>query len=129
MKKFVCAAVCTVMFVGVAMAADLQVVITKVDGDKVTYYKWDSDAKKKTGDAITSSVAKDVKVNWGMKKKGDVTAGDEIKDWNKADNKDSPFSSIDADKGVRSQITIPDSGDNKDKITAILAFKGKKAAN
>jgi hypothetical protein len=120
MKRFVTAAVCTFALVGVTMAADLQVVITKVDGSKVTYFKVDPDTKKKGDKEETATLSDKVKVNWGTKKKADITVGDEIKDWTKAD--DSPFTKIDAAKGVRAQITTDDSG----KITAILAFKGKK---
>jgi hypothetical protein len=122
MKKFVLAAFCTVALVGLAMAEDLNVLITGIDKDgKVSYIK----GKKKGEDGTkeTGMLAAKVKVAKGVK--GDdkkYTAGDDIADGVKSDT----FTKASADAPVSAIITIADDGADKGKITQILVKGGKK---
>jgi hypothetical protein len=124
LRKFVCAAVIVVIGMSVAMAEDIQAIISKVDGNKVTFKK----AGKKgasDGDDMTYTVKADAKITKGVynadTKKLD--AGDAIADGLKSDT----FTKI-GEKGLRAVITTDDSKN----ITAItVGGKGgkKKAQN
>lgn len=129
-RRFVCAAIVTCVTLGIAMADEFNAVVTKVDGDKVTFHKtkFDKDAKKavKDGDSMTLTVAKDAKVakgkgggKGGGKK---IEVGDPIEDG----LKNEIFTKI-TEKGVNTRLTTSD--DNKS-ITQILVTGGgkKKAA-
>jgi hypothetical protein len=121
LRKVVGAAVILVLFVGVAFAEEIQAVITKVDGNKVTFAP--TKGKGKKGDEQTLPVATGVKVVKGKfnKETKTVEAGDAIADG----IKDKVFSDI-SEKGVRALI-VTDS-DNK-KITEIRVLRGGKKKN
>jgi len=74
MKKFVCAAVVTVMTFCLAQADEFLAVITKVNGDKVTYKKatFNKDDKKmEYGAETTGTAGSTVKVSKGKFNKED----------------------------------------------------------
>jgi hypothetical protein len=70
-RRFVCAAVLTLVTCGVALADEFTAIITKVEGNKVTYHpaKFDPDTKKfeKSGVARPLEAAANVKVVKGGK--------------------------------------------------------------
>ena|ERR1022692_3761627 len=119
LRKFVCAAVIVVIGLSVAMADEFGAIITKVDGNKITFKK----AKKgEVGDEMTLPVTADAKIMKGKfnadtkKLEPDVAIDNGLKN--------EMFSTI-GDKGVAATITTD--ADNK-KITAITTGKkgGKK---
>ncbi len=119
LRRFVCAAVILGFGLGVAMADEFRAIISKVDGNKVTFTKF---KKGEKGDETTLPVTKDAKItkgkfNMDTKK---VDAGDPIENGLKND----VFTKI-GEKGQFASITTD--ADNKN-ITAIstIAFKGKK---
>lgn len=79
MRKFVCAAVVTLVTFGVAMAEEFAGIITKVEDGKVTFFKFDFKAKEK-GEETTLPAATDIKVVKGKFNKEDmkIDAGDKI---------------------------------------------------
>lgn len=118
-RKLACAAVLVVCSVGLVMAEDFGLRITKIEGDKITGIKG---AKKDVkGTEVTLTVAKDVKVAKGtFKKDGDkfkVEVGDDIEGGLKSD----AFSKI-GKKGINARVTTNDSGT----ITQIVILGGKK---
>lgn len=123
LRKFVCAAVLGVFCLGVAFADEFSAIITKVEGNKITFAKTKRVGKKfEKEDEQTLPVVKDVKVvtakrNRETKK---VEAGDALE----GGLKNKRFTTID-EKGVRA--TIVTDADNK-KITEIRVFspRGKK---
>jgi len=118
MKKFVFASICTLAIVGIAFADEFGASITKVDGNKVTYFKVDKDTKAKADKEMTSEVAKDAKVlKGGGKKAGDPTPIEE-------GLKNALFANIDAATGVNATITTDDKG----QITQIVTKGGGKGA-
>jgi hypothetical protein len=121
MWRKVCAAVVLVLGVGVAFADEIRAVITKVDGDKVTFapIEGKGKGKGKKGEEKTLLVAKDVKVVKGkFAGKGKVEAGDELENG----LKNEVFSNI-GEKGILARI-FTDS-DNK-KITEIRVIRRPK---
>ncbi|MCC6418091.1 MAG: hypothetical protein IT429_07545 [Gemmataceae bacterium] len=78
MRKFVCAAVVTVFAFSMAMADEMFVVITKIDGNKITATKKGKKGAK--GEAVELTAAKDVRVVKGKFNKDTkkVEAGDAI---------------------------------------------------
>lgn len=120
MKKFVFAAVSTLVLVGFVTADEFIGAITKVEGNKVYFSKGKKGEDKKEGNA---EATKDVKVMTGMfdKDAGDFKskAGEAVE----GGLKNAMFKDI-GEKGVFAQITTNDAG----KITQILtfAFKGGK---
>jgi hypothetical protein len=65
MRKFACAAVLVLVGVGLTVAEEFRAVITKVDGDKVTFHKVTGGGKGKKGEkgeAMTLSLAKDATI-------------------------------------------------------------------
>jgi hypothetical protein len=118
MKKFAFAATVLIVGVGFAMSEEFRAVITKVDGDKVTFHKITGGGKGKKGEkgeAMTLPVAKDLKVvkgkfNAETKK---LEAGDAITGGLKAD----VFSKGEAN------VRITTDADNKT-ITQIMTFGG-----
>src|SRR5438105_14438553 len=112
MRKLCGAALVLLCCVGLGLADEIRAVITKVDGNNVTF----AEAKKggAKGDAKTLPVADNVKVLKGVYDKDTKTvkAGDPIEGGLKSDT----FTKIDAEKGVRA--TIVTDADNK-KITEI----------
>jgi hypothetical protein len=120
LRKAVGAVVILVLCVGVALADEIRAVITKVDGNKVTFCPIEGKGKDaKKGDEKTMTAVKDVKVVKGKfdKEAMKVVAGDPIEDG----LKNEMFSKI-GEKG-RAAVLITDS-DNK-KITEIRVFRGK----
>jgi hypothetical protein len=119
LRKFVCAAVIMVIGLGVAMAEDIQAVISKVDGNKITFKK----AGKKgavDGDDMTMTVKADAKITKGVfnadTKKLD--AGEALPNG----LKNEMFTNI-GEKGVRATVTTDDSKN----VTAItVGGKGGK---
>jgi hypothetical protein len=101
---------------GFVAADEFTGIVTKIDGDKVTYFK--TKKGKKDGDAITTEAVKDVKVNKGTKDGKKWVAGDAIEGGLKA----KPFEKIDEEKGVLVRIITDD---DKKNITQILVI-GKK---
>lgn len=123
-RRFLCAAVVTCVTLGFAMADEFNAVVTKVEGDKVTFHKTtvDKDTKKTTkGEAMTLTVAKDAKIVSGKKMKGKVEIGDALEGGLKSET----FTKIDDKKGVNVQITTSEG--NK-AITQIAVIGKKKAA-
>jgi len=122
MRKFVCAAVVAVCSVGIAMAADFTAIITKVEGDKVTFKK--TEKGQPVGEEMTLPMSKDAKVFKGKGKKGVFeTVGDALE-------KDAYTAAITKGvegkaKGAQAYITTDDGGKA---ITRILLTGGKKKA-
>jgi hypothetical protein len=122
LRRISCAAVIVLACFGVAMAEEFTATITKVDGNKVTFYKtkFDKETKKlEKGEAQTLTVkdgAKVVNAKFNKETKK-VEAGDEVAGGLKA----SVFQKI-GDKGVGARLVTSD--DNKT-ITEIRVF-GKK---
>ena len=118
LRKIIGAAVVLVLFVGVTLADEIRAVITKVDGNKVTFAE--TKGKGQKGDEQTLPVATGVKVVKGKfnKETKKFEPGDDLADG----LKNKMFSSI-SDKGVRA--TIVTDSDNK-KITEIRVMGGKK---
>jgi hypothetical protein len=117
LRKFVGAAVIVVIGLGVAMADEFGAVITKVDGDKVTFKK----AKKgEVGEEMTLPVTANAKITKGTfnTETKKLEAGDAIE----SGLKNEQFTKI-GEKGLRATITTD--ADNKN-ITAITVGKGKK---
>jgi len=115
LRKVVATALVLVLSVGVVFAEEFQAVITKVEGNKVSFFKLEGKGKeaKKTGDEITLPAAKDVKVVRRTKKGEDpepIEGG----------LKHQMFSNI-RGKGIRAQIVT----DEKE-IKEIRIFGGKK---
>jgi hypothetical protein len=120
LRKFVCAAVVVVVGLGVAMADEFGAVITKVDGNKVTFQKV---KKGEKSDPMTLPVKAGAKITKGMFNKDTkkFEAGDAID----TGLKNEMFTKIDAEKGLAVRITTDE--DNKN-ITAITVGGKKKKA-
>ena len=123
LRKMVCAMIVMTVSFSFVMADDFFATITKVEGDKVTYQKYQKtkkgEEKKKDGDAVTidAAGAKVAKMSFNKETKK-VEAGDAIEGGLKAE----VFAKI-GEKGLAARITTSD--DNK-KITQILVPGGKK---
>jgi hypothetical protein len=119
LRKVVCLAVILFLSVGVVFADQFGALITKVDGDKVTFYPFKD---KQKGEEKTLPAAKDVKVVKGKfnKETKKFEAGDKVE----GGLKHKMFSEI-PEKGYFAQITTDD--DNKRiKEIRVFAFKKKK---
>ncbi len=127
LRKFVCAAVIVVIGLSVAVGDEIQAIISKVDGNKVTFKKAGKKGAAADEADMTLPVKADAKItkgkfNMDTKK---LEAGDAIA----TGLKDEQFTTI-GEKGVRATITTD--ADNKN-ITAITVGgggggKGKKKA-
>jgi hypothetical protein len=119
LRKFVCAAVIVVIGLGVVMADEFNAVITKVDGNKVTFRKG-----KKDSEETTLTVTADAKIVKGSKYNKDTKKYD-VTDPLESGLKNEMFSKTKLEeKGVFATITTD--ADNKH-ITAItVGKKGKK---
>jgi len=134
MKKFLFAAFCMVTLAGYVAADEFLAVITKVDGNNVSYFKAEAGGggkgggkgkggggfgAKKTGDEIKGTAAASVKVS---KKSFDKDAGgfkeEDVKDGLKAD----AFKNIDSEKGLTATLTTDDKG----VITKVVVGGGGK---
>jgi len=125
MKKFVCAAVMTVVAVGVACADEFGAMIVKCDADKncIEYKKITGKGKDKKVDetATKGELTKDCKI---LNAKIDPDAkklvdGDPLE----KGLKDDAFKN---EKGVFATITTADDGADKGKVTKIRVFVFKK---
>lgn len=110
LRRIAAVATVFVLFVGIALADELRVVITKVDGDKITAKEVQK--KGKFGDEKTYTAAKDLKVVKGKfnKETKKLEAGDAVEGGLKADT----FTKI-GEKGVGATITT-----DGDKVTQII---------
>jgi hypothetical protein len=127
LRKFVCAGVILVIGLGVAMADEFQAMITKVDGNNITFKKVLKKAAKgqpaeydaeKTLPAATNVKVSKGKFNADTKK---LEAGDAIE----SGLKNEMFSKIKLEeKGVGATITTD--ADNKTITEIITGGKGKK---
>jgi hypothetical protein len=109
LRKVVCAAVILVLSVGVVFADEINAVITKVEGNKITFAPIEGKGKDaKKGEEKTMPVARDVKIVKGKfnKETKTIEAGDEIA----GGLKSKMFAEI-SEKGIRAQIITDD--DNK----------------
>ena len=121
LRKVVSVAVILFLSVGVVFADQFGALITKVEGNKVTFYPFQGKGKDaKKGEEKTMKVTKDVKVVKAKfnKETKTIEAGDEIEDGLKS----KMFADI-PEKGIFAQITTDD--DNK-RIKEIRVFAGKK---
>jgi hypothetical protein len=116
LRKVIGAALVLVLSAGFVFAEEIRAVITKVEGNKVTFAPRKG---KEKGDEQTLPVAKDVKVVMGKfnKETKKVEVGDAVEEG----LKNKMFTTI-GEKGIGAVI-VTDS-DNK-KITEIRVFKGK----
>jgi hypothetical protein len=109
-----------VVCVGMSLSEEIRAVITKVQGNNVTFAPLEGKGKDaKRGEAKTLPVASDLKVLKGAKK---GEAGEPIEGGLKA----AMFGKIDPEKGMRATIVTSDDGK---KITSITVFGGKKKKN
>ncbi len=117
MRKFVGVVVVLALFCGIALAEEIRAIITKVEGDKVTFAV--SKGKGEKGDEKTMPVADNVKVVKGKfnQETKKVEAGEALE----GGLKNERFSKI-GEKGVGA--TIVTDADNK-KITEIRVFGGR----
>jgi hypothetical protein len=120
LRKVIAASLVLVLSAGVVFADEIRVLITKVEDNKVSFYKLEGKGKetKKSGDEITLPVAKSVKVVRAKfnKETKMIEAGDELPDG----LKDKRFAEI-SEKGVPAFIITEDK-----KIAEIRVFGGKK---
>jgi hypothetical protein len=117
LRKVFAASVVLVLSVGFVLADELRGIITKVEGNKVTFTEFKGKGQK--GDEQTFTAVKGVKVVKGVRNKDDrkkVDAGDEIE----GGLKNKMFS--ESDKGVFALIVTGD--DKKIKEIRVLT-KGK----
>jgi len=117
-RRLVGAVVVLALAVGVTLAAEIRGVITKIDGDKVTFTEMKKGKEK--GDTKTLPLAPGAKVVKGKfdKTTKTFTAGDALE----GGVKNKMFSKI-GDKGVGAVI-VTDAGNTK--ITEIRVFGGGK---
>jgi hypothetical protein len=115
LRKLIGGVVVLALCVGIALAEELQGVITKVEGKKVTFTEMKG---KEKGDTKTLTVSDKLKVVKGKfnKETKAVEVGDAIEGGLKAD----VFANI-SEKGVRAQIVT-----EGDKITEIRVLRGGK---
>jgi hypothetical protein len=120
LRKSLLAVFTLVICVGMTLSEEIRAVITKIEGNNVTFAPLEGKGKDaKRGEAKTLPVASDVKVLTAGKK---GAPGDPIEGGLKA----ARFGKIDPEKGMRATIVTSD--DNK-KITEIRVFAGKKKKN
>jgi len=126
-RKFVCAAVVTLVAFGAAMSGEFNGIITKIEGDTVTFQKTKKGEKGKAGEPDGEAVKLKVTSSTGVfKTKFDKEAkklvkGDAIEGGLKAEMFTAKF----PEKGVRA--TIVTKGDELkagDEITEIRTFGG-----
>jgi hypothetical protein len=117
LRKLVCALVVLALCVGITLAAEISAVITKVDGDKVTFAESKGKGERGAEKTLPATGAKIVKAKFS--KDGDkfkIEAGEALE----GGLKNEMFSKI-GEKGVRA--TVVTDADNK-KITEIRVFTG-----
>jgi hypothetical protein len=119
LRKMVCAGVILLCGLSVALADEFRAVITKVDGNNVTFYKRAKGQQKgEKGEATTLPAAKNVKVANGKYNQDTmkVEAGEALS----GGLSNEKLSTI-SDKGQAATITTSDDGKT---ITEILIMKG-----
>jgi hypothetical protein len=118
----VCAAVVTVCFVGVALAEDIQVIISSVEGETLVYKK--TEKGKATGDDIKGKLSKGTKMFKGKAMFADGKLTIEKGDAVEADAARAMITKAAEGKakGQRAQITTDDKGN----ITQVILLAGKK---
>jgi hypothetical protein len=118
LRKVVPAVVVLLFCVGITLAEDIRAIITKVDGNKVTFAE--NKGKGEKGDSQTLEASATVKVNKGKFNKDTkkLEAGDPVDGGLKAEQ----FTKI-GEKGLPATITVEDK-----KITSIIVFGGKAKA-
>jgi hypothetical protein len=122
LRKMVCLAIVLTLSAGIVFADDFTAIITKVEGNKVTFHPFEFKKDAQKGDEKTMKVAKGVKVVKGKfnKETKMLEAGDEIEDG----LKNKMFSEI-GEKGMFARISTDD--DNKSiKEIRVFQFKKKK---
>ena len=118
-RKSICALVVLTAAIGVVTADEFMAQITRVDGSKITYQKYEK--SKKVGDAVTVEVAADAKIAVAKRASGvkGLVAGDTIE----GGLKNKLFPRDPKDRGVYAYITTSD--DNK-AVNQILVILNKK---
>jgi hypothetical protein len=119
LRKFVCAAVIVVIGLGVALGDEFQAVITKIDGNKVSFKK--TKKGEAPGDEMTLPVSSTAKIAKG--KFNQDTKKLEVGDTIENGLKNEMFSNI-GDKGVNVRITTD--ADNKNITEIVVGGKGGK---
>ena len=121
LRKLLAASVIVVLCAGVTFAEEIFGVITKVEGNKVTFAKKEFKKDAEKGPEMTLPVAKDAKIVTAKFNKEDkkFEAGDALE----GGLKHKMFSDIDATKGRRAVIITDD--DNKS-IKEIRVFMPRK---
>ncbi len=121
MRKFVCAAVATVCFVGFALAEDIQVIISSVDGETLVYKK--TEKGKATGDDIKGKLTRGAKMFKGKAMFADgkftIEKGEALEA--AAARAMITKAAEGKAKGQRAQITTDDKGT----ITQVILLAGK----
>jgi hypothetical protein len=121
LRKVVAASVILVLCGGVVFAEEFFAVITKVEGNKVSFFKMEGKGKeaKKTGDETTMPVSKNAKIVKGKfnKETKSVEAGDELE----GGLTHKMFTDINPEKGRRVMMVTEGK-----KITEIRVFGGGK---
>src|SRR5262245_27881052 len=77
LKKFVCAAIALALCVGITLADEIRAVITKVDGDKVTFAETKGKGEKGDEKTLSATGAKVVKGKFNKETKK-MEAGDAL---------------------------------------------------
>jgi major membrane immunogen (membrane-anchored lipoprotein) len=121
-RKLGCAMVVMTVAIGFALADDFTAQITKIDGNKITYYK--TKKGKKDGDAITMEFVKDGKVVKGKQDPDDKKKqidGDAVDGGLKAD----VFSKASDDTPVTVRLFTDKDNKNIEKIRTFGKKGGK----
>ncbi len=130
MRKFVCAAVVTVCFVGITLAEDIQVIISSVDGNTVVYKK--TEKGKAIGDDVKGKLTKGAKLFKGKAMFADgkltVEKGEAL-EAAAAREMITKAAETSKAKGQRAQITTDDKGNITQVILLAGKGKGKKGGN
>jgi hypothetical protein len=123
LRKIVCIAIVLTLSAGIAFADEFGAIITKVEGNKVTFHPFEFKKGANKGDEKTMKVAKDVKVVRAKfnKETKMIEAGDEIE----GGLKHKMFSDI-PEKGYFARISTDDDNKRIKEIRVFMFKKGKK---
>ncbi len=124
LRKIVSVGIVLALSAGVVFADQFGALITKVEGDNVTFYPFEGKGKDaKKGDEKTMKVAKDVKIVQGKfnKETKKFEAGDEIE----GGLKHKMFQEI-SEKGIFAFVNTDDDNKSIKEIRVFLPKKGKK---
>jgi hypothetical protein len=125
LRRIVCIGVVLALSAGVAFADSFMALITKVEGNKVTFYPFEGKGKDaKKGDEKVMKAAKDVKVNKGKfnQEAKKFESGDEIE----GGLKHKMFTTNFPDKGIFARITTDDDNKRIKELSVFAPKKGKK---